>query len=158
MLKHRILLVIVILVIFGCYKNEDFLSLTRAELNGKKYTQFEGVYLNKVYSAGSIRFYSSIEFLSNYQYVATLRDGYPGNYTYSNCISNYKLDEMSARIRFPQVDTVEMGNPPEPTPVYLADWILEIKTDSMLVFRRQYADTTRIGYYETSEHVALKLQ
>lgn len=153
-----VLLSALVCLFVACEKEEnEHMTLTRSELNGKQYTQFEGTYNNKVYTSGSIRFYSSIEFLSNYQYVAQLREGTAGNYTYSNMISQYQLNEMAGMIRFPVVDTVMMGNPPEKMPVYLADWILELKNDSMLVFRRnEYADRSNPGYYEPMVHVALK--
>jgi hypothetical protein len=147
-------------VLISCEKDDnEYMTLTRSELNGKQYTQFEGVYNNKVYASSSIRFYSSIEFLSNYQYVAQLREGSPGSYTYSDIISQYKLEEMSGIVRFPVVDTVMLGNPAEKTPVYLADWILEEKNDSMLIFRRNhYADMSKPGYYEPMGSIALKLK
>jgi hypothetical protein len=153
-----VLFCILAFVLVSCEKDEnEYMTLTRSELNGKQYTQFEGTYNNKVYTSESIRFYSSIEFLSNYQYVAELRQGTPGNYTYSDMISEYKLNEMAGMVRFPTVDSVLMGNPPTKTAVFLADWILELKNDSMLIFRRnEYVDRSKPGYYEPMAYVALK--
>jgi hypothetical protein len=139
-------LLLLSLALFSCSRQSDAVRLSKSEIMNKQFSEFEGIYGGMYFAASAFDFYTSMRFTDS-TLTATVRTANAATgYTFTNITEAYILDEVSGAIRRPRVDSFIING--TKLPYYKSDWVLQTKNDTLLVFKRMYADTTSPGIYE----------